>query len=104
MYRNILAVMRVEFISDRKPYIILRGRWCDMTILSAHTSRGDKTDDTKNSYEALERVFDKFQTKILIGDCSAKVGGEDILIATAGNKRLHEITHGNNVRVVKSTC
>jgi hypothetical protein len=27
--RNILAVKRVEFVSDRMTYIILRGRWCD---------------------------------------------------------------------------
>jgi hypothetical protein len=28
----ILAVKRVEFVSDRMSYIILRGRWCDIIV------------------------------------------------------------------------
>jgi hypothetical protein len=31
-----LAVKRVEFVSDRMSYIILRGRWCDIIILNVH--------------------------------------------------------------------
>jgi hypothetical protein len=70
-------------------YIIRRGGWCDITVLSAHVSREDKADG-KNFYEELERVFDNFQTKILIGDFNAKVGGEGIFKATAGNESLPE--------------
>jgi hypothetical protein len=32
--RNISAVNRVEFVSDRMSYIILRGRWCDIIVLN----------------------------------------------------------------------
>jgi hypothetical protein len=63
-YRS--AVKRVEFVSDRMTYIILRGRWCDVIVLNVHAPTVDKIDDMKNMfYEELERVFLKgryFQT------------------------------------------
>jgi hypothetical protein len=59
--RIISAVGRVEFVSDRLSYIVLRGRWCDIVVLNVHGPTEDKTDDVKDSfYEELERVFDKF--------------------------------------------
>src|SRR5215470_15793922 len=30
------AVKRVEFVSDRISYIVLRGRWCNIIILNVH--------------------------------------------------------------------
>jgi hypothetical protein len=52
---------RVEFVSDRMSYIILRGRPCDITVLNVHAPTEDKTDDMKDSfYEELEHVFEKF--------------------------------------------
>jgi hypothetical protein len=57
----ISAVKRVEFVSDRMPYIILRGRWCHIIVLNVHAPTEDKTDDVKGSfYEELERVFNEF--------------------------------------------
>jgi hypothetical protein len=74
--RIISAVKRVEFDSDRMSYIILRGRWCHISVLNIHAPTDHKTDDVKDSfYEELERVFDKFpkyHTKIL-----SVVGRED---------------------------
>jgi hypothetical protein len=56
----ISAVKRVEFVSDRLSYTILRGHWCD-NVLNILAPREDKTDDVKDSfYEELGRVFDKF--------------------------------------------
>jgi hypothetical protein len=76
--RIISAVKRVEFVSDRMSYIILRGRWCHVIVLNAPVSTEDKAYDVKYSfYEELERIFDKFpkyHSKILVGDFSAKVG------------------------------
>jgi exonuclease III len=55
--RIISAVKRVEFVSDRTSYIILRGRWCHIVVLNVHVPTEDKTDDVKDSfYEELERV------------------------------------------------
>jgi hypothetical protein len=34
--RTLSAVRRVEFISDRMSYIILRGRWCNNIVLNVH--------------------------------------------------------------------
>jgi hypothetical protein len=61
-------------------------------------------DDVKGSfYEELEHVFDKFpknRMKILLGDCNAKVGREDIFKPTIGNGSLHESSNDNGVRLV----
>jgi hypothetical protein len=40
------AVKKVEFISDRMSYIILRGRWCDI-VLNVHAPTEDKIEDIK---------------------------------------------------------
>jgi hypothetical protein len=58
--RIISAAKRVEFVSDRVSYIILRGHLCH-DVLNVHAPTEDKTDDVKDSfYEELEHVFDKF--------------------------------------------
>jgi exonuclease III len=100
----ISAVKRVEFVSDRMSYIILRGSWCHINVLNANTPAEDKTDDVKGSfYEELERVFDtfpKYHTKILLGDFDAKVGREDIFEPTVGNESLRETSNDNGVRLI----
>jgi hypothetical protein len=59
--RIISAVKRVEYVSDRILYIILRGRWGDIIVLNVHAPAGDKIDDMKDSFnEELECVFNKF--------------------------------------------
>jgi exonuclease III len=85
------------------PYITLRGHWCDIIVLNVHTPREDKTDDVKDGfYNELERVFDKLSKyhKKMLGDFNSKVGREDILKPTMGNKSLHEISNNNGVKVV----
>jgi hypothetical protein len=101
--RIISAVKRVEFVSHRMSYIIVRGRWCHIVVLNVHAPTEDKIDYVKDSfYEELERVFDKFtkHIKILLGDFNAKVGSEDIFKQTFGNESLHEISNDNGIRVV----
>jgi hypothetical protein len=100
----ISAVKRVEFVSDRISYIILRGRWFHIMVLNVHAPTEDNTDDVKDSfYEELERIFDKFSKyhmKVLLGYFNAKVGREDIFKPTIGNESLHVISNDNGVRVV----
>jgi exonuclease III len=102
--RIISPVKRVEFVSDRMSYIILRGRWCRSIVLNFHAPTEDKIGDVKDIfYEELERVFDKFpkyHVKILLGDFSAKVGREDIFEPTIGNDSLREISNDNGIRAV----
>jgi hypothetical protein len=58
--RIISAVKRVEFVSDRMSYIILRGRWYNI-VLNVHDPTEDKINDIKDRfYEELEKAFDKF--------------------------------------------
>jgi hypothetical protein len=85
----ISAVRRVEFVSDRMSYIILRGRWCNIVVLNVHAPCEDKSYDVTDSfYEELGRVFHQFpryDMKILLGDFNAKVGRKDIFKPTIGN-------------------
>jgi hypothetical protein len=56
--RIVSAVRRVEFISNRMSYIILRGRWCNTIDLNVHAPCEDMGDDVKDSfYRELRRVF-----------------------------------------------
>jgi hypothetical protein len=54
--RIISAVKRVEFVSDRMSYIILRSRWCHIIVLNVHALTEDKTDDVK------DRFYEECQT------------------------------------------
>jgi hypothetical protein len=54
-HRIVSAIKRVEFVSDRVSYIVLRGRWCNIIVLNVHAPSEDKSDDSKDSfYEELE--------------------------------------------------
>jgi hypothetical protein len=46
--RIISAVKRVEFVSDRMSYIILRGRWCHIIVLNVYAPTEYKTADMKS--------------------------------------------------------
>jgi hypothetical protein len=102
--RIISAVKRVEFLSDRISYIILRGRWFHIIVLNVHAPTEDKTDDMKDSFYAeLGRIFDKFpkyHMKMLSGDFNAKVGRGYIFNPTIGNENVYEINNDDGVRAV----
>ena len=74
------VVKRVEFVSDRMSYIVLRGRWCNIVVLNVHAPSEEKSDNSKDGfYEELEHDFDnfpKYNMKILSGDLNTKVGRE----------------------------
>jgi hypothetical protein len=48
--RIVSAIKRVEFVSDKISYIVLRGRWCNSIILNAHAPTEEKGDDSKDSF------------------------------------------------------
>jgi hypothetical protein len=39
------AIKRVEFVSDRMSYMVLRGHWCNIIVLDAHAPTEEKSDD-----------------------------------------------------------
>ena len=52
------AVKRVEFVSDRVSYVVLRCRWCNIVVLNEHASSEEKRNDSKGSfYEEIEQIF-----------------------------------------------
>jgi exonuclease III len=101
--RIVSASKRVEFVSARMSYIVLRGRWCNIIDLNAQAPTERKGDGSKDSfYEELEEVFDhfpKYHMKILLEDFNAKVGREDIFKPTIGNGSLHQDSNYNGRRL-----
>jgi hypothetical protein len=100
------GIKRVEFVSDRVSYIILRGRWCDIIVLNDHAPKEDKTDDVKDSFhQELEGLFDKL-TKFCINsflrDFNAKFVKEELFKGTIPNDNLHEINNDNGVNFATS--
>ena len=102
-HRIVSAVKRVEFVSDRMTFIVLRGRWFNIIVLNVHAPSEKKSDSSKDRfYEELEQVFDhfpKYHTKILLGNFNAKVG-RDIFKPTIGNESLHQDSNDNGVRIL----
>ena len=43
------AVRRVEFVSDRVSYTVMRGRWCNIIVLNVHAPSEEKSDESKYS-------------------------------------------------------
>jgi hypothetical protein len=85
----ITAVKRVEIISDRMSYIILRGCWCHIIVLNVHAPKEGKADVIDSYYDEVERLFDNFpksHMKILLGDFNPKVGRKDFLNCQLGIK------------------
>jgi hypothetical protein len=49
-YVVVSAVKRVEFVSNRLSYIVLKGLWCNITIANVHAPSQEKSDDSKDSF------------------------------------------------------
>ena len=48
--RIVSAVKRVEFVSDRLLYTVLRGRWRNIIIVNVHAPSEEKSDESKDSF------------------------------------------------------
>jgi hypothetical protein len=58
-HRIVPAVKRVDFVSDRILFIVLRGRLSNIIVLNVHATYEKKSDDSKdNFYEELKQVTD----------------------------------------------
>jgi len=98
--RIVSAVKRVEFVSDRMSYIVLRGRWCNIFVLNGHAPSEEKSGDSKDSFmreieQAFLYHFPKYHMEIELGDFNAKVGRECIFKPTIGNESLHKDSNEN---------
>jgi len=48
--RKVSAVNRVEFVSDRLSYIVLRGRWHNIIVVNVHAPSEEKSEESKDSF------------------------------------------------------
>jgi hypothetical protein len=56
--RIVSAAKKAEFVSGRVSYIVLRGCWCNISVLNVHAPTEEKSDDSKdNFYEELGHDF-----------------------------------------------
>jgi hypothetical protein len=49
--RIISVIMRTEFVSDKMSYVIQRGQWCNIIVISVHAPTEDINDDVKHSFQ-----------------------------------------------------
>ena len=48
--RIVSAVKRVEFVSDRLPYIVLRVRWLNIIVVNVHAPSEEKIEKSKDIF------------------------------------------------------
>ena len=98
------AVMSFTPINERIAKIKLKGRWFNITIITAHAPTEDKEDEEKDLfYSTLQEVYDNVSghdIRMIIGDMNAKVGKESETFHPAiGRQSLHSNSNGNGVRL-----
>ena len=49
-HRIVRAFKRVESVSDRTSYIVLRGHWCHIIVLNVCAPSEEKSDDSKGRF------------------------------------------------------
>jgi len=49
-HRIVSAVKRVEFVSDRMLYIVMRSHWFNIIVLNVTVPSEEKSDDSKDSF------------------------------------------------------
>jgi len=81
-HRIISAVKRIQFVSNKMYYIVLKGHWYNRIVLNVHAPSEEKSGDSEDRFfKELEQVFDHFpmyHLTILLGDFKVKVGRENI--------------------------
>jgi hypothetical protein len=103
-HRIVSAIKRAEFDSDRMSYIVLRGRWFNITVLNAHAPTEENSDVSKERfYVKLEPVLDRFSKyhmQILLGEFKAKLGKKNIYKPTIWNESIHQDSNDNGKGIV----
>jgi exonuclease III len=97
-----------EPINERICKLRIRGKFYNMTIISAYAPTED---ENKRNPEHMERFYNKLSdvcdktprndALILLGDFNAKVGTEHSNKRVAGRHILHDITSGNGEKLVQ---
>jgi hypothetical protein len=55
--RIVSTVKTVEIVSERLPYIVPRGRWCNIIVLNVNSTSEEKSDDSNDKFFIGFRSF-----------------------------------------------
>ncbi|XP_054259423.1 uncharacterized protein LOC128984157 [Macrosteles quadrilineatus] len=93
------SLLAFEPVSDRICKLKLKGKFRNISVISAYAPTEDAGDDEKESfYDQLSNTckkIAKYDMCILVGDFNAKIGKEDFLKGIAGIHSLHNETSEN---------
>lgn len=93
-----------QHIDERMCVLRIKGKFFNMSIINVHAPTEEKPAETKDEfYDKLMSVYDHCTAsdiKIVIGDCNAQVGKEDIFLPHIGKNSLHDVSNDNGVRLV----
>lgn len=114
----ISRVIGFEPVTDRLCKLRLRGRFRNITLVTAYAPIENAEETQKETfYDELSTLLDRIPTydlTIVLGDFNAKIGKEDFVKEVGGSYTLHEETNENgkmlvqlaaaNKLIIKSTC
>lgn len=93
------CVLEYQTVNDRICKIRLKGRFRNVSIVSAHAPTEDKSDEEKEIfYETLDQVLSRIQRYdmiLVMGDFNAKIGSLESQASVAGRFTLHDYNSDN---------
>ncbi|XP_008179458.1 craniofacial development protein 2-like [Acyrthosiphon pisum] len=93
-----------EPVNDRICYIILKGKYFDIAVISCYGPTEEKEDKKKDKfYEELAEVYDRLprhSIKIFLGNFNAKIGRETMYRPLIGKESHHEYSNDNGTRLI----
>ena len=93
------CLLEFEPQSNRICKIRLKGKFRNVTVISAHAPMNEKDEQEKESfYENLEDVYNRiprYDTVIINGDFNAKIGKRDYQQQVAGPHTIHDTSNEN---------
>jgi len=67
-HTTVSAVNRLEFVSDRVSYEVLRVRWCNIIVLNVCAPSEEKSDDSEDSFYGELNLVEEGIFKLTIGN------------------------------------
>jgi len=93
------CILEFEPQSNRICKMRLKGKFRNITVISAHAPTNEKDDQEKESfYENLEDVYNRiprYDMVIIIGDFNTKIGKQDYQQQVVGKYTIHDTSNEN---------